>query len=50
MFTRRIFYGTLLVVVLAKPASGIIKMAARRWANETTGPLRTIGVAIAVAS
>ena len=50
MVTKRIFVMTVAVVVLAKPASGIVRLAARRWARETTGPLQIIGTAIAVAA
>jgi hypothetical protein len=50
MPTRRIFYLVATMIVLAQPAKGIVRLAARRWARETTGPLQTIGTAIAVSA
>jgi len=39
----------LLVVVLAHPAIGLLRVASRRWINETTGALSTVGQAVQVA-
>ena len=47
--TKRTFDLALLVVILAHPAVGLVKIASRRWASETTGPLSTIGSAVEVA-
>jgi len=47
--TKRNFDLALLVVLLAHPAVGLVKMASRRWVAETSGPLSTVGNAIQVA-
>ena len=49
MPTKRIFDLTLLTVLLAKPAFGIVKMAARRWTQESDGVMGTVGGAVKVA-
>jgi hypothetical protein len=45
---RRTFDLALIVVILANPAMGLARIASRRWANETPGPLAKIGDAINV--
>jgi len=35
-----------ITALLLHPALGVVKMAARRWTNETTGVTNTIGQAI----
>ena len=47
--TKRTFDLALLVVVLAHPAFGLVKMASRRWVTDKSGPLATIGSAVQVA-
>jgi hypothetical protein len=47
--TKKTFDLALLVVLLAKPATGILRLAARRWSDETSGSLKTIGDAVQVA-
>lgn len=47
--TKKTFDLALLVVLLSKPAFGLVKMASRRWVNETTGPINTIGQAAQMA-
>lgn len=46
---RKNFDLALLVFLLAHPAFGLLKVAARRWTNEGTGPLSTLGAAVEVA-
>ena len=48
---KKTFDLALLVVLLANPAFGLLKMSARRWVSDgnTTGPLDTLGRAIQVA-
>lgn len=47
---KKTFDLALLVVLLAHPAFGLVKMSARRWvAENTSGPLDTLGRAIQVA-
>ena len=47
---RRTFDLALIVVLLAKPAVGLLRLGSRRWVNENeTGPLATIGQAVNVA-
>lgn len=46
---RRTFDLVLLVVILAHPAAGLVRMAARRWSQTSTGPMGTIGDAVQVA-
>ena len=45
---RRTFDLALLVVILAHPAMGLLRISSRRWANEQTGPLARVGDAINV--
>lgn len=45
---RRTFDLALLVVILAHPALGLVRIASRRWANEQTGTLARVGDAINV--
>lgn len=47
--TRRNFDLALIVVLLARPAFGLLKMSARRWSSEKTGVLSTVGQAVDVA-
>ena len=47
--TKKTFDLALLVVLLAHPAVGLLRMASRRWAAESTGPLSTVGNAVQVA-
>lgn len=46
---KKTFDLALLVVLLAHPAFGLLKVASRRWANEQTGTLATIGNAVETA-
>lgn len=46
---RKWFDGTLLIVLLSKPAFGLVKMASARWSQECNGALGTIGDAAQVA-
>lgn len=46
---RRTFDLIILTIILAKPAEGLVKMAARRWSQDSTGPMGTIGDAVQVA-
>ena len=46
--TKRTFDLALIVVLLAKPAVGLVKIASRRWTRETEGVLSTIGNAVEV--
>jgi len=43
---KKTFDLALIVVLLAKPAFGLLKMSSRRWVNEQTGKLATVGEAI----
>ena len=45
---KKTFDLILLTVILVKPATGVVKMAARRWSDESSGFLATIGNAIKV--
>ena len=47
--TKRSFDLALLVVLLSKPAFGLVKMASRRWVADSSGPLSTVGNAVQVA-
>ena len=47
--TKKTFDLALLVVLLAHPALGLVRSAARRWTSDDTGALSTIGQAVAVA-
>ena len=46
---RKTFALALLVVLLAHPAFGLLRVGSRRWANEQTGTLATLGQAVQVA-
>lgn len=46
---RRTFDLIILMVILVQPAKGLVKIAARRWSQESTGPMGTIGDAVQVA-
>lgn len=50
MFTRRIFDGVLVTLLLWSGAKGVVKMAARRWSAETTGALQEAGNVVQVLS
>lgn len=43
MFTRRIFDGVLITILLFNGASGLVKMAARRWSQESRGVMGEAG-------
>jgi hypothetical protein len=47
--SRRTFDLIILTVILTKPAFGLVKMAARRWSNDSNGAMGTIGDAVTVA-
>ncbi len=45
--SKKTFDLVLIVVLLAKPATGLIKMAGRRWSQESEStPLRVLGDAV----
>jgi hypothetical protein len=46
---RRTFDLIVLTVILLRPAEGLVKMAARRWSQESNGAMGTVGDAIQVA-
>ncbi len=46
---RRTFDLIILTVILVQPAKGLVKIAARRWSQDSTGPMGTIGDAVQVA-
>lgn len=46
MPTKRIFDLTLLTIILTAPALGVVKIAARRWARESNGPMGVVGGAV----
>ena len=46
MPTKRIFDLTLLTIIRAHPAIGIVRMAARRWTQESDGAMGTVGGAV----
>lgn len=46
---KKTFDLALIVVLLAKPAFGLLRVASRRWASEQTGPLASVGEAVNVA-
>ena len=48
MPTKRMFDLALLVVVLAKPAEGLLKIAARRWTREKSGAVQLVGQMVEV--
>lgn len=43
---KKTFDLALIVVLLAKPAFGLLRVGSRRWTNEKTGTLATVGAAI----
>ena len=43
MPNKRAFDLTLLVVLLSKPAFGLVRMASRRWSNDDSGALGLVG-------
>jgi hypothetical protein len=43
---KKTFDLALIVVLLAKPAFGLLRIGSRRWTNEQTGTLATIGAAV----
>lgn len=49
--TKRAFDLTLLVIILAHPAFGLLRMASRRWSKESNegSALETLGDAVQVA-
>lgn len=49
MPTKRVFDLTLLTILLAHPAIGLVRIAARRWSNESAGAMGTIGDAVQAA-
>ena len=49
MPTKRVFDLTLLTILLAHPAVGLLRCAARRWSGESQGVMGTIGDAVQVA-
>ena len=48
MPNKRTFDLALLVVLLAAPAKGLVKIAARRWSNEGQGRLALVGDVVKV--
>jgi len=49
MPTKRIFDLALLTALLVTPATGLVRMASRRWARENGGVLGSVGASLAVA-
>jgi hypothetical protein len=49
VLTKKGFDAVLAIVLLSKPAVGIVKMAARRWSKESDGAMGTVGDAVQVA-
>ena len=47
--TKRTFDVVLLMILLAKPAFGLLKMSSSRWVAEEPGALGTVGEAVQVA-
>ena len=47
--TKKTFDLALLVVLLAHPAVGLLRLAGRRWSKETNGALAIVGDAVQVA-
>lgn len=45
---KRIFDGIVLTALLLVPASFPVRMAARRWVREESGPLRTAGQVVQI--
>ena len=43
---RRIFDLIVLTVILLRPAEGLVKCAARRWSQDSDGPMGVIGDAV----
>lgn len=48
MFTRRIFDGVVITILLFNGAAGVVKMAARRWSREAAGVLAEAGDVVQV--
>lgn len=48
MLTKRQFDGMLIMLLLFRPAYGIVRMAARRWQREGDGALNTAGHVVEV--
>ena len=49
MPTKRIFDLVVLTTLLLHPAVGLVRINARRWSRESTGPMGTVGDAVQVA-
>lgn len=45
---RRTFDLILIVVLLSKPAVGLVRMGARRWVHESDGPMGVVGEAVQI--
>jgi hypothetical protein len=43
---RGIFRGIVLVILLAHPVIGLLRIDAKRWSKESDGPMGVIGDAI----
>jgi hypothetical protein len=46
---RKVFDLIVVTALLLKPATGLLRMAARRWNVESNGAMGTIGEAVEVA-
>ena len=46
--TRRMFDLIILTVILVEPAKALVKMGARRWSQDSSGPMGTIGDAVQI--
>ncbi len=46
---RKVFDLIVVVGLLMHPAVGLVRMSAKRWSVESTGPMGTIGDAVQVA-
>lgn len=49
MPTRRVFDLVVLTTLLLHPAVGLVRMASRRWSNDSNGVMGTVGDAVQVA-
>ncbi len=49
MPTKRTFDVVVITVILLHPAVGLLRMAARRWSNESNGALGLVGDTVKVA-
>jgi hypothetical protein len=47
--SRRTFDLILIMIILTKPAAGLVKMGARRWSRDSSGPMGVVGDAVQVA-